>query len=889
MTIPNYAILRNDRMTHGGGVAMYIKNDIKYKDRSDIYTKHNIESCWIELTGKENKNLLVGTIYRPPSANVDYYNRIIDMLNQVSTECKDIVLLGDFNLDYFSYKGKSVKALETMFDMSQLITSATRVSTKVDKNGVLTNRETLIDILLTTVPQHHHGTCVIDTTLSDHFLIKSKVRFIKEVCHKTVTFRDYKNFNCENFNKDLDTIFHNYQSQDVNDVEKLWLFFRDSFNEVSNRHAPLVTRRLKSKSCPWITTDIVKLIHERDYAHKSFRKTHNQSYWDNYKHLRNQVTSLIRNTKRSFYENEINNNLGNASHLWKVINGILPTKSKHLDSSIFTPSQFNNHFCKIGEYVANSFIDCDKSYPWKGPNSIHQFKFSKIKQCDVEKLLNDLPMKSSLDILNIDSKLLKIGAKYISKILTHIFNVSMDNGIVCNDWKMARVSPSYKNKGSKSDMNNYRPISNISHIAKVIERLINKQFMKYLSENNFISESQSAYRPEYSTVTALHRVMEDWLDALNDSQYIGVVYLDTKKCFDSINHEILLHKLSRYGVLDVEHRWFTSYLHNRKQKVLINNNYSDEGLLKTGVPQGSILGPTLFLLFINDLPQYGLKATINIYADDVLVYFASEDVTQLNGSLQKSLNSVNNWYTENKLLLNPDKCGTILISNKKTDGAVLKLQLGDTMLLNVDSFEYLGLKIDNQLNFNLHVQSKVSSMKSKLSSLRRLSSILPINILKKLYKVTILPSLDYAISVWGSTSNNNIELIEKQQKLAARIILNDFDYRNSRGQILCNSLGFKPFIERYKYTTSCLIYKCVHGSVPTYLSDHILFEFEVHNYQTRGAINNNLYLPLPKKEKYKQSIFYNGAIFWNSLNDFIRDSHNIDAFKRNYLNFLVNG
>ena len=863
-------------------MALYIKNDIDYIDRDDIYSKHNIESCWIEIKHKHNKNILIGTIYRPPSENLEYFGKMVDLLSMLSTESKDLVLLGDLNINCLDKtKIKSVESIETMFDMKQLISAPTRQAIRATKDGNVTYASSLIDLIFTTVPNSHYNTCVVKTSISDHYLVKTKIRFSKIINHKTITFRDYKNFNDMAFKSDLVKFLDKENTLKLTDVEKVWTHFKEKFTDVSNCHAPLITRRLKPRKCPWMTTEIVKTIHERDYYHRLFWKKKNQIYKAEYKKRRNLVTSLIRNTKRKYYEDNINNNMGNPNMLWKTFNDLLGSKQKQMESTIFTASQFNAHFCAVGTTIADSFIGQDKTFPWKSPASIYTFSFKQITPNDVESLLKVLPNNSSLDILNFDHKLLKIACGEISTILAHIFNLSIKENTVCGDWKIARVTPAYKGKGTKGDMNNYRPISSIPHIAKLMERLINKQLVDYLTEHDLISADQSAYRAKHSTVTALHRVMEDWLDALNESQQIGVIFLDTKKCFDSIDHDILLNKMKHYGIVDNESKWFMSYLSGRKQKVFMNNKYSEEGTLKSGVPQGSILGPTLFLLFINDLSQYGLKSTINIYSDDVLIYFASNDITELTCTLQESLDSISHWYTRNRLLLNATKCGTMVISNKLHPDK-MTLHLDNVFLDQVDSFVYLGVTIDPQLNFNFHCLKKVAQIKSKLSLLRRLSSFLSKECLSKMYKTMMLPSLEYAFTVWGQTSANNIEIIMKQEKLAARIICKNFDYIDTRGEDLCIELGWLHFNDRLKYAISCTMFKMIHGQLPDYLSNQIIYQFEVHGYQTRGAINNDLYLQFPKVEKFKQSLYYNGATIWNGLDNTLRDSVTLKAFKRQY-------
>lgn len=881
VAISGYKILRNDRQTHGGGVGLYIKDGIKFKSREDIHGNHLVESCWIEVSTK-NGNVLIGTAYRPPTPNKDYYNKFLDMLNHVTSEGKEVILLGDLNFNYYNDASyRTLSSIETMYDMKQLVTSSTRIYAKANTKGEIYFKESLIDIILSTMPDHHISTNVIKCTLSDHFLIKTKLNIRPYKTHNTVSYRDFSTFKEDDFINDIVNCDDLKKIFRITDTDSAWNIFKSKLSEICNSHAPVKIRRVRSKSCPWMTKDILNLIYKRDLALRKFWTSKNLTDHNNYKSLRNQVTSLIRNTKRQYYENQFRAHNNDPREMWKIINSLLPNKKKESTFNLFTPDQYNKYFCQVGANISDTFKEPYTRYPWKGPKSTYKFNFKEIKLSEVEKLLSELNDFSSLDVTLMDSKLLKIAAKYISQHLTYIFNLSIKQGVVCQDWKVACVTPAYKGKGSKEELSNYRPISNITHIAKVLEKLVNKQFMDYLLHHEFITEAQSAYRPKHSTVTALHKVMEDFLDALNDGCEVGLCFLDTKKCFDSINHHVLLDKLENYGVLKAEHKWFASYLHQRTQKVKVNGTFSKSGYLTTGVPQGSILGPTLFLLFINDLPQHTIKASISIYSDDVLIYYIGNNFQEVKESLQQAMDSVNNWYKMNRLKLSITKCGTMLITNKK-HGNKLNIKIDDIEITDFTDFKYLGLIFDNQLKFDMHIHSKISKIRRQVGALRRLAGFVSPDILCNIYKTVIQPSMDYGISVWGACSDGLLELLQKQQYLAARIVFQNFDFVNTNPQDLCDALKWNSLKDRFKFVSCCIIYKSIHGLLPNYLCDQILYEFEVHDYRTRGAINNDLHLPFPKIEKYKSSLFYNGAKEWNSLNNAIRDSHSILSFKRNY-------
>ena len=301
-------------------------------------------------------------------------------------------------------------------------------------------------------------------------------------------------------------------------------------------------------------------------------------------------------------------------------------------------------------------------------------------------------------------------------------------------------------------VNNYRPISVIPVIAKVFESMVHGQLYEYLGRNKILSEEQTGFRPNRSTQDALLRAIDDWKSALDSGQIVAAVMIDLSKAFDSINHNLLLKKLHAYGVQGVELAWFSNYLTERKQRVVMNGVPSQWAEISTGVPQGSILGPLLFVIFVNDLPSVVEECTVNLYADDTALYSVHSDPGELSRRVQEDLQRVAEWITRNGLRMNVNKT-QLLVLNRKGKQSIadsVQVSVGDSKLQKQDCVKYLGVSIDKDLSWKTHIEQIRAQCMAKLAAIRRAGSYLPCHVRKLLYQSFVLPHLDYCSVVWNS-------------------------------------------------------------------------------------------------------------------------------------------
>lgn len=879
LNLKNFTLHRNDRNRHGGGVAIFIKDTITYKVREDLNI-FSIECLWVEIQDKKSKSkILCAVFYRPPSSDKEYYEHIVDTIDKATNEDAEVLIMGDFNYDYKmdeNLNSNPIKYIEDAFNVRQLVLEPTRVTT---------NTATTLDIILSSMYDDHTATWVPHITMSDHYPIITQIGFNKvNNAHKTITMRNYSKFDQRKFLDSLKDKVNLNNWEDHEDVNELWYCLKDIITTTSDEHAPIRTRRVRNKHLPWVDAAVIKVMHQRDKQHKIMIKTGLADDKARYQKLRNKVTSLINNKKKAYYLDAINNCQSNPSKFWKKMKNLVPNKVniKSIPDSL-TADQFNIYFGSVGRKTAEEAGVTHNDTNWKGSNSIHMFEFTDVDGSFVEKYLKELPSTTNLDIFNIDTKLLKISKNILSNPLTYLINLSLRQGTIPDDFKIAKVSPVFKNKGSTTEMTNYRPISVISHIAKLLEKATCSQLITYLENHAFISIDQSAYLKGHSTQTSLHRVMEDWYDAINHDEIIGVCYLDISKCYDTIDHSILINKLTKYGIKNKELKWFTNYLQNRKQMVSCNNVLSSIIDLDIGIPQGSNLGPILFLLFANDLGNFITDCDVNCFADDTMLYATGTTKEEVERKLQVALDQAVKWYNVNRLVINPGKCKSMVISRVDDEPNVsISLRFNNCTIEQIKEYTYLGCIIDDKLSWNSQISNIIRNVAPKLNFIKRNKKSLPINVLTEVYNKYIQPVLEYCSTIWSYTSSYNINRIISLQHKLARAITGTYDFINVRGADLLKDLHINDFKSRRDYHMNVLMYKCVHGHAPSHLVNGVTLASEMTSRSTRFNNDLNLYIPKSKYVLCNSSIFIEGAKMWNKLPNTLKEALSVQSFKYHY-------
>ena len=655
------------------------------------------------------------------------------------------------------------------------------------------NSSSLLDHVLTNSADRISQFGIVNVGLSDHQLIycTKTITRTRLNAHKYVKMRSLKYYSEDLFVKKLKEIdFPDYSN--FKDINEAYSDFTGKVASVIDEIAPIKEVRVKSNSQDWFDAEINEEIERRDKLLAKFKKSRSHSDNENYNKSRNKVQRMIKHKKKNFVIGKLNDNIGKPKELWKSLKSLgLPSKESssaticlEKDGILsFDPKTnaeiFKDFYSNLANNVVKKLPTPPNKYGKTAVNNYYKklnlrgknFSFAPVAPATILKLLKQLNPAKSAGIDNLTGKFLKEGAPVLASPITDLVNLSISLSLFPDDCKIAKLKPLYK-KEAKTKQKNYRPISLLPLLSKIIERIIHNQTQEFLDKNNILYKYQSGFRKHHSTDTCLSYLTDKVKIGFEE----GMVLIDLQKAFDTIDHSILLEKMSCLGFAGKTIAWYKSYLTNRSFIVNVGKEFSSPGKLSCGVPQGSILGPLLFLLYVNDIPQ-AVNSELLLYADDTCLIYMGKAIQKIEEQLNSDFTSLCEWFIDNKLSVHfgEEKTKSILFGTKRQlkDQRDLDLKYGDIEIKQHSKVTYLGCTLDNILSGE-HMAAKVlNTINNRLKFLYRKQKFLSLSLRRLLCNALIQPHFDYACAAWYPLLNKRQSTrIQTAQNKCIRYCLN---------------------------------------------------------------------------------------------------------------------
>ena len=757
-----------------------------------------------------------------------------------------------------------------------------------------------IGIILTHRVHNFQNTNILETGLSDHHkltLTVLKNEFIKSA-PKIIKFRNIKAIDNANFKTDL---IENLSKYDVDDIT--YEFFHNVFMDLTEKHAPVKTKYLRANHAPFMSKLLLKNISHRTKLRNKFIKNPTMNNKVAYKTQRNKCVKILRNEKRSYYENLNPNIISDNKNFWKIVKPFFSEKSSQKQKLILIENnEILNDDQKVAETLNIFFADVVKRLGMENefcplpieddntdistiikdysnhpsilqikdsfkilPNS---FKLGEISDADILNAINKVDVSKNGGIYDIPTKLLKMNSDISSEQVCAAYN----NSLTCQNFpsilKMADITPVHK-KGESTNKENYRPVSILPVISKIFEKTMYCQMYTYI--NQYLSHKLCGFRKGLNSQYALIYMLESWKKSLDDNGSGAALLTDLSKAFDCLNHNLLIAKLHAYGFDDSSLNYILSYLRGRKQRTKVGISYSSWSNIILGVPQGSILGPLLFNIYINDLFLYLQNSELTNYADDNTPFACKSNLDQVIIQLEEDFCQLSEWFRINCLTVNDDKCH-LLVSNHTSD---VNIKVGTKNITCSESEKLLGVIIDNSLKFDKHVSSLCKKANQKFHALARMSNYMSSTKLKTLMKSFVISQFSYCPLVWmfhSKRMNNKINHIHER---ALRLAYNDY------------STSFESLLEKDKSVTihdrnlqylAVEMFKLKNEISPKIMQG--LFPLRENTYNTRG---DNIFKTSNVKSVYygTETLLFRGPKTWSLVPSDIRNSDSLEMFKKN--------
>lgn len=865
-----------------GGLILYVKEGIHYRRRKDLEPRH-IECIWIELSNNQ-KHILFGLYYRPPNSDSIYYSSIEDSLHlAVDTGITDIIVTGDFNFNIYNQQtSRKIESFCNQFALYQSInepTHYTETSSSLLDIILVSNKDRL---LLSGV-----GDPFLNQDIRYHCPVYGIFKFSKPKL-KSFTRHiwkydqgDYDLLRTKATSTDWGSLYNNDISVHAENITSHII-------SIAKECVPNKTIRIRPSDPPWITTYIKRYIRKRKTAYRKAKRTNSPVNWIKFRQLRNKVVALIRDSKKSLYEgisNKLKSNNLSSRDWWSTLKKIISPNSNSAipplesNGSIYTEeldkANILNNFFQSQTFLNEQNATLPDLIPYEISSSLSTITLT---PTEVQDVLNKLRLGKASGPNGLNNRILKELAIEISEPLCAFYNLSLRTGIVPAPYKEGNVCSVLK-KDDPSLPSNYRPITLLNSEDKVFERLVFKHLYNHLHGNNILTPLQSGFTPGDSTVNQLTYLYNTFCQALDSGKEVRVVFCDISKAFDRVWHAGLIHKLESAGVTGEVLAWFKSYLSDRKQRVVLPGASSDWTFIRAGVPQGSILGPLLFLLYINDIVN-DIGANIRLFADDTSLFIVVDNPIAAAACLNTDLGRISIWADTWLVTFNPSKNESLLLSRKLIKPVHPPVYMQNQQISEVETHKHLGIFLSNDCTWHKHVDYIKEKAWNRINVMRRLKFKIDRKSLEIIYTAFIRPILEYADVIWDNCTQYEKQELEKIQNEAARIATGTTKLISLVN--LNKEIRWDPLEKRRKDHKLTLFYKMQTNMTPSYLSLLVPQTISsISHYNLRNA--DNLQTINARTAQYANSFLPSTVRDWNNLPAEAAQSDSLTTFK-NYLN-----
>ena len=728
----------------------------------------------------------------------------------------DLLLLGDFNAknsewfngDCTNPNGIALKDLTDHFDLTQLC----RQATHLNHDG---EPESLLDLVFTNVPElfsnsarvlppissSDHLPVVIQNKSAEYFNPQKTQTYTKWIYHQ----KDQDKMNDAFLLDDWTNVFLH------TDIDEMWTQWKSRFFSEVKKFIPCVEPQFSKRphsriSPPWFNNDTRRLVRAKNRLFKRAQLSGSSEHWKIYRAARNKATTAVKTAKHqhlTLQAARLADPNCSSPRWWQIAKEMCGLKGNSLRNIPPLADQSLGLVCedhKKADLLNDTFINSNTSISQNsfpiGPTKLGSiFEFQELSSDDVKKAIRSLPNKTSTGPDRISYRLLKEAGPNVVGPLTTLYNYSLRTQKIPEEWKMAVVSPIFKGGHRDRDKpSNYRPISLTSCVARLMEKLLNAQILRYLENHSLLYQHQSGFLPGHSTVTQLCFLVNQWQMAADQGDHVQATFLDLSKAYDRVSIPGLLFKLSCLGFSYSALQWLSTFLTKRLQSVKVNGCQSKWQTPKSGIPQGTVLGPVLFLVFINDLPL-SLQNGCSIFADDTTAYTIGDTVTSTCSALSLDLAAASSWAKTWGMLYNAEKSEHLPIN---TNGRG-NVDMDGTIIPQVTAHKHLGVMLNQKLTWNNHIDNLYTSCARRVGILRRLRNKLQPPVFKKIFIGSIRPKLEYACAVWSGGPIT--KLIRLQEAFCHR-----------------HKVHLPPLQKRFQFHSLVLLFKMRQKLSPRYLS-----------------------------------------------------------------------